>query len=102
MVNDPLYLHTSDKALMNFQSVLARPGGVTLQPLLFVVNDPMYLHTSDKALMIFQSVLARPGGVTATLVCCERPSVFTYVPSFSVYAAPGKITSAMAAPLSPW
>jgi hypothetical protein len=64
VVNDPLYLHTSDKALIIFQSVLARPGGVTLQPLLFVVNDPLYLHTSDKALMIFQSVLARPGKQT--------------------------------------
>jgi hypothetical protein len=63
-VNDPLYFHTSDKGLIIFQFVLARPGGVKLQPLLFVVNDPLYLHTSDKALMNFQSVLARPGGVT--------------------------------------
>jgi hypothetical protein len=64
VVNDPLYLHTSDEALIIFRFVLACPGGVKLQPLLFVVNDPLYLHTSDKALMIFQSVLARPGGVT--------------------------------------
>ena len=36
------------------------------------------------------------------LVCCARPSVLTYVAVFSVYAAPGKTTSALLAPLSPW
>lgn len=69
--------------------------------------------------MIFQSSLAIPGGVTASLkkemgveemdevyecdrlitiphsVCCALPSVLIYVAVFSVYAAPGKITSAM-------
>lgn len=57
--------------------------------------------TSEIALMIFQSSLAIPGGVTATLVCWALPSVFTYVAAFSVYAAPGRITSAMGAPTSP-
>ena len=52
--------------------------------------------------MIFQSSRAMPGGVTATWVCWARPSVFTYVPTFSVYAAPGNTTSAMLAPASPW
>lgn len=57
--------------------------------------------TSETALIIFQSSLAIPGGVTATLVCWARPSVFTYVAAFSVYAAPGRIMSAMGAPTSP-
>ena len=59
-------------------------------------------HTSDKALSIFQSSLACPGEDTASLVNCARPSVLTYVTSFSVYVAPGRTTSAMEAPTSPW
>lgn len=51
--------------------------------------------------MIFQSGRAIPGGVIAAQVCCARPSVFTYVATFSVYAAPGSIASAIEAPSSP-
>lgn len=61
-----------------------------------------HTHTSEMARRIFQSSRAIPGGVTATLVCCARPSVFMYVPFFSVYAAPGRMMSAMGAPTSPW
>ena len=57
--------------------------------------------TSDKARKIFQSSRAKPGGVTATKVCWARPSALTNVACFSVYAAPGRITSAIAAPASP-
>jgi hypothetical protein len=40
--------------------------------------------------------------LTAFFVVCALPSVFTYVAYFSVYAAAGSTTSALAAPLSPW
>lgn len=65
------------------------------------INVVVVVFTSDMALMIFQSSLARPGAVTATLVCWARPSVFTYVLHFSVYAAAGRMTSAIGAPKSP-
>lgn len=60
-----------------------------------------YNLTSEIALIIFQSERAMPGGCTAINVCCARPSVFTYVACFSVYAAPGSTISAIAAPASP-
>jgi hypothetical protein len=56
---------------------------------------------SLKALMIVQSSLATPGGGTAARVFCARPSRLTYVACFSVYAEPGRITSAYCAPRSP-
>lgn len=51
--------------------------------------------------MIFQSSRAAPGGGTAALPSWDRPSVFTQVVDFSVYAAAGKQTSASCAPRSP-
>ena len=44
--------------------------------------------------MIFQSSRDAPGGGTAALPSCALPSVFTQVVDFSVYAAPGRTTSA--------
>ena len=44
--------------------------------------------------MIFQSSREAPGGGTAALPSCVLPSVFTQVVDFSVYAAPGRTTSA--------
>ncbi len=58
--------------------------------------------TSAKARMIFQSSLAIPGAEIACRVDWARPSVLTYVPSFSVKAQPGNTTSARQAPWSPW
>jgi hypothetical protein len=52
--------------------------------------------------IIFQSSRAAPGGGTAARPSCERPSVFTHVVDFSVYAEPGRHTSASCAPRSPW
>ena len=40
--------------------------------------------------MIFQSSREAPGGGTAALPICARPSVFTHVAIFSVYAAAGR------------
>jgi len=54
----------------------------------------VYPHSSESALIICQSGFDSPAGGTATLVCYTRPSVETCVPSFSVYAADGKIKSA--------
>lgn len=51
--------------------------------------------------MIFQSSREAPGGGTAARPSCDRPSVFTHVTDFSVYAAAGKHTSASDAPKSP-
>jgi hypothetical protein len=56
---------------------------------------------SLKARIICQSSLATPGGGTAARVFCVRPSRLTYVADFSVYAAPGRMTSAYCAPRSP-
>ncbi|TNN52604.1 hypothetical protein EYF80_037182 [Liparis tanakae] len=60
------------------------------------------LSPRDTARMIFQSSRAIPGAVTAMRVCWLRPSVLTYVAFFSVYAALGRMTSAIGAPTSPW
>ena len=57
---------------------------------------------SERALRIFQSSRAWPCGATAGIARCALPSVLTYVPYFSVYAAPGRTTLAFAAPSSPW
>ena len=65
------------------------------------VNLTVRLLSSERTLMIFQSSRAAPGGVIAVRVTWTRPSVFTNVPFFSVYAAAGRITSALEAPASP-
>jgi len=61
------------------------------------ISNPIITHR-----MIFQSSLEAPGGGTAARPNCARPSVFTHVVLFSVYAAPGRQTSASDAPRSPW
>ena len=59
-------------------------------------------HDGSTHRMIFQSSREAPGGGTAARPSCDRPSVFTHVTDFSVYAAAGKQTSASDAPKSPW
>ena len=52
-------------------------------------------------LKITQSSRALPGGYDALYAVCNFPSKLTNKPFFSVYAAPGKMMSAIYAPLSP-
>ena len=54
-----------------------------------------------RSLKIIQSSRASPGGYEALYAFCNFPSKLTNKPFFSVYAAPGKIISAISAPLSP-